>query len=65
MKHLHPIPEMPVADSEGNEPTEEQKNAAQKRIDEVTKLNNDIEKVNDEINKIQSKVKIAYRPPIN
>lgn len=65
LKPIHPVPEMPQPDAEGNEPSEEEKTVVQKRIEEVTKINNENEKFNDEVHKIQSKVKIAYRPQID
>jgi hypothetical protein len=33
------VPEMPGPDADGNEPTEEDKAAVQKKIEEATKLN--------------------------
>ena len=54
---------MPQPDAEGNEPSEEEKQVAHKRIEEVTKVNTENEKFNEEVLKIQSKVKISYRPP--
>lgn len=62
LKPLHTLPEMPQADAEGNEPSEEARALAQRQIDEVARLNADIEKHNEEVSKIQSKVRIAFRP---
>lgn len=56
-----PIPVMPTADEEGNEPTEEDRQNALRRIDEVTRMNQEIEKINEEVLKIQSKIKVAIR----
>lgn len=56
-----PVPVMPGADENGNEPSEDEKQTIQNRIDEITKINAQSEKINEEIQKIQSKVKIAYR----
>lgn len=56
-----PVPDMPIADEAGVEPTEEEKAAVQKSIDEITKSNSENEKINEDIAKIQAKVKIAYR----
>jgi ABC-type Fe3+ transport system substrate-binding protein len=61
LKPLHQVPEMPQPDAEGNEPSEEEKAAIQKQIDDITKVNAEIEKFNDEVNKIQQKVKIQFR----
>ena len=62
LRAIHPLPELPQPDAEGNEPSEEEKQQAQKKIDEVTKVNADNEKFNEEVLKFQSKVKINYRP---
>ena len=61
-KQILPLPEMPVPDETGAEPSEEAKAAVQKQIDDISKVNAQAEKDNEEIAKIQSKVKIAYRP---
>ena len=47
-----PVPEMPVPDESGVEPTEEDKAAVQKKIDEITKSNSENEKINEDIAKI-------------
>jgi len=39
LKSLAPVPEMPQPDAEGNEPIEEEKQAAAKIIEEITKSN--------------------------
>jgi hypothetical protein len=52
---LRPIlsmPEMPVASPEGVEPSEEEKAAVQRKIEEITKVNQDSEKFNEEVSKI-------------
>lgn len=56
---------MPQPDAEGNEPSEEEKAAVQKKIDETTKLNHEAEKFNEEITKLQSKIKIEYRKMVD
>ena len=53
---------MPGPDADGNEPSEEDKAAAQKKIEEVTKMNQDIDRFNDELQKMQAKVKIVVKP---
>ena len=53
---------MPGPDAEGNEPSEEDKAAAQKKIEEVTKMNQDIDRFNDDLQKMQAKVKLVVRP---
>ena len=55
------VPEIPVPDENGVEPSEEDKAAVQRQIEEVTKTNMENEKYNEDIAKIQAKVKIAYR----
>lgn len=65
LKKLQPLPEMPVPGEDGSEPSEEEKAAVQKKIEEITKLNLEAEKVNEDINKIQAKVKIAYRAAVD
>ena len=65
LKPLQTLPEMPPNDENGNEPSEEEKQAFQKKTEEITKSNQEQEKINDDINKIQSKVKLAYRPQID
>ena len=50
------IPEMPGPDAEGNEPSDDDKAAAQKKIDEAIKTNQDIDKYNDEVTKMRSKI---------
>jgi hypothetical protein len=52
LRPIHPVPEMPQADAEGNDPSEEEKNLVQKRAEEVTKLNSENEKFNDDVHKI-------------
>lgn len=52
LRPLQTVPEMPEPDDEGNEPSEEVKAAAQKKIDDVTKLNQEAEKINDEITRL-------------
>jgi hypothetical protein len=64
-KEALPVPEMPGPDAEGNEPSEDDKAAAQKKIEEVTKMNQDIEKFNDDLQKMQAKMKIVVRPGAN
>ena len=39
MRPLQPIPEMPQPDENGNEPSEDEKSAIAKKIEEVTKIN--------------------------
>jgi hypothetical protein len=45
------MPEIPQPDAEGNDIPEEEKQAIQKRIDEVVKVNAEAEKINEEISK--------------
>lgn len=56
------VPDMPGPDADGNEPSEDDKQIAQKVIEDAQKANADIERLNAEINAIHSKVKIAHRP---
>ena len=60
-KPIHPLPEMPLPDAEGNEPSEEERAQVQKRIEEVTKQNAESDKFNEEVAKFQSKIKVSYR----
>ena len=53
---------MPGPDADGNEPSDDDRAAAQKKIEEVTKLNQDIEKFNDDLQTMQAKVKLVIRP---
>lgn len=53
---------MPGPDADGNDPSEEEKAAAQKKIEEVTKMNQDIDRFNDDLQKMQAKVKLIVRP---
>ncbi len=53
---------MPGPDADGNEPSDDDRAAAQKKIEEVTKLNQDIDKFNDDLQKMQAKVKLVIRP---
>ena len=59
-----PIPEMPQPDADGNEPSEEDKASAQKRIEEAMKHNQEVERFNEEVMKMQSKIKVAIRPSV-
>ena len=52
LKPILPIPEMPVASPEGVEPSEEEKAAVQRRIEEITKFNQESEKFNEDVSKI-------------
>ena len=52
LKPIQTLPEMPVPDENGNEPSEEEKQAVQKKIEEITKMNAEAERINEEINKI-------------
>lgn len=61
LKPIHNVPEMLLPDAEGNEPNEDDKAVVQKKIEEITKQNQENEKFNDDVHRIQSKVKIAYR----
>jgi len=56
-----PSPDMPVADEEGNEPSEEDKATVTKQIDAIAAQNAEIEKRNEALAKIQSKIKIVER----
>ena len=47
-----PVPEMPGPDENGVEPSEEDKAAIQKKIDEITKTNMENEKINEDLAKI-------------
>lgn len=51
LKPIMPVPEMPQPDADGNEPSEEEKLAMAKKIEEVTKVNAENEKFNEEVNK--------------
>ena len=53
---------MPGPDADGNEPSDDDRAAAQKKIEEVTKLNQDIDKFNDDLQTMQAKVKLVIRP---
>jgi hypothetical protein len=44
-----PLPEMPVPDAEGNEPSDEDKSAAQKKVDEAILTNQQIDKFNEDV----------------
>ena len=61
VKEMVGVPEMPAADAEGVEPSEEDKQAAQKLIEEALKTNQEVEKYNQDVQAIQAKVKIAVR----
>jgi hypothetical protein len=61
-KEALPIPEIPGPDADGNEPSDDDRAAIQKKIEEVTKTNQDIERFNDDLQKMQAKVKLAVRP---
>jgi hypothetical protein len=63
-KETSPVPEMPQPDVDGNEPSEDDRQNAYKRIEEVMKANQDIEKFNAEVSAIQAKVKVHVRPPL-
>lgn len=65
LRPIYPLPEMPQPDAEGNEPSEDEKAAVQKKIEEITKVNAENDKFNDEVVKFQSKVKIAYRAAVD
>lgn len=58
------IPEMPGPDAEGNEPSDDDKAAAQKKIDEAVKTNQDIDKYNDEVQKMRAKIQLGIRPAV-
>ena len=49
LKPIAPIPEMPGPDGEGNEPSEEEKQSVQRKIEEVTRHNAESEKFNEEV----------------
>ena len=57
-----PLPEMPVPDAEGNEPSDEDKSAAQKKVDEAILTNQQIDKFNEDVQRMHSKVKVQVRP---
>ena len=65
LKQHVPIPEMPGPDAEGNEPSDDDKAAAQKKIDEATKTNQDIDKHNDEVTKMRSKIQLGLRAAVS
>ena len=52
LRPIHPVPEMPQPDADGNEPSDEEKNQVLKRIDEISRLNAENEKFNEEVQKI-------------
>ena len=52
------IPDMPQADPEGKEPTDEERNASHKRIEESMRVNQEVERFNEEVTKMQAKIKI-------
>ncbi len=56
---------MPQPDAEGNEPAEDDKANAMRKIEDIIKANHDIEKFNAEVTSIQSKVKVQVRAPLN
>jgi len=56
-----PIPEMPGPDADGNEPSDDDKAAAQKKIDDAVKINQDIDRYNEEVQKMKAKIQIAMR----
>jgi hypothetical protein len=60
-KESVPVPEMPGPDADGNEPSEDDKQNAQRRIEEAVKNNQDIEKFNADVAAIQAKIKLAIR----
>lgn len=64
LKEHVPLPEMPVPDAEGNEPSDDDKAAAQKKIDDAVKANQDIDRYNDEVQKMKAKIQLAIRPDI-
>lgn len=49
LKPLLPVPEMPQAEGEGAELSEEEKQAALKKIEEVVKANQEAEKFNEDV----------------
>lgn len=53
---------MPGPDADGNEPSEDDRAAAQKKIEEVTKMNQDIDRFNEDLQKMHAKVKLVIRP---
>ena len=61
-KEQVPVPEMPGPDADGNEPSDDDRAAAQKKIEEATKMNQDIDRFNEDLQKLQSKVKVVIRP---
>ena len=61
-KETLPIPEIPGPDADGNEPSEDDRAAIQKKIEEITKTNQDIDRFNDDLQKMQAKVKLVVRP---
>ena len=61
VKDIVAVPELPMAEGDGAEPSEEDRMAAQKLIEEALKTNQDVEKYNLEVQAIQAKVKVAVR----
>lgn len=64
LKQHVPIPEMPGPDADGNEPSDDDKAAAQKKIDDAIKSNQDIDKYNDEVTKMRSKIQLGLRQQV-
>lgn len=60
-KEAVPVPEMPGPDADGNDPSEDERAAAQKKIEEVTKINQDIDRFNEDLQRMQAKVKFVIR----
>ena len=60
-KETTAVPEMPVPDAEGNEPSEDAKQAAHKTIEDAVKANQEVERFNSEVAAIQAKIKVAVR----
>jgi hypothetical protein len=58
------VPSLPEPPAEGEEVNEEERAAAQKKIEESLRANQEIERFNDEVMKLQAKVRVAVRPSV-
>lgn len=58
---LQQVPDMPQPDADGNDLPEEEKALILRKIEDLTKHNQEADKFNEDVLKFQSKVKIAYR----
>lgn len=60
-KEIQSLPEAPVADAEGNEPSEEAKAEFEKKTEAINKENAEAELFNEALAKIKSKIRVNQR----